>query len=260
MAWAGPLTLSQGNFKWPLGVAVGAGFIAVADEGYENIQVFDNNGNYLYSITPVGAYPDLYGMAIDSYGELYSADYGDGEVDGYYLGPTSYTYDYTWTGQSALSGPLGVKIDANGNLVVADGNNANVYNLNWADDSILNQTGSTYLSDPQDVALDPSGNIYVGDWKNQIVEFDGGYNHLNSFTGSGWTTPLGTSVGVGVDSQGNLFIADFENSRVVYATTQGNYLGELDGFGYPAYLALDSADDLFVSDPGNYVVDEFTKQ
>src|SRR5579859_7289653 len=61
------------DFVAPMGIAAGAGFIAVSDEGRapENIQVFDSTGNYLYSITPVGGSPDLYGMAIDSYGELY---------------------------------------------------------------------------------------------------------------------------------------------------------------------------------------------
>jgi hypothetical protein len=158
-----------------------------------------------------------------------------------------------------MSGPIGVKIDANGNLVVADYSGQNVYNLNWADDTVLNQTGSSYLSEPYDLALDSTGNIYVGDYANQIVEYDSGYNYTNTFTGSGWTEPLAGSTSVGVDSQGNLFISDPYNSRVVYATAQGDYLGELDGFSFPYFLALDNADDLFVADYYNSVVDEYTR-
>jgi serine/threonine-protein kinase len=249
----------NGDFGSPTGVAVGAGFIAVSDSAFENIQVFNSTGGYLYSIPSLGGSPNLWDVAIDAYGELYCADLGNGAVDGYYLGQTGATYDYTWSGQGVLSGPGGVRIDANGNLVVADFYNAVVYNLNWADDTVLNQTGTTYLSKPFGVALDPAGNIYVADGAKQIVEYGSGYNYVNSFTGSGWTTPLGESCGVGVDSQGNLFISDYTNARVVYATTQGKYLGELDGFGGPDHLVLDNADDLFVADYYYYAVDEYTK-
>ena len=61
-----------------------------------------------------------------------------------------------------------------------------------------------------------------------------------------------------MDSLGNLYISDPRNSRVVYATAQGEYLGEIDGFGLFADLALDSTDDLFVAEYHNCVVDEYT--
>lgn len=202
----------------------------------------------------------MQGMTIDSYGELYSTDTENGEVDGYYLGPTGYNYDYTWTGQGNLVCPDGVKIDGNGNLVVADSCYPKIFNLSWINDSILNQTASTGLKTFDDVALNASGNIFVADFFYQIVEYYSNYNYFNSFIGSGWSMPLTTSGSVGFDSQGNLFISDVLNNRVVYATTQGNYLSELDGFNGPTYLVLDNADDLFVVDTGNYRVDEFIRQ
>ncbi len=265
-----PTLGSNGYFEEPLGVAVCDGYLAVGDNGVKNVQVFNSTGGYLYSVTPHGASPDLAGMAIDSNGELYVADYGsDAEVDGYLLGSSSYTYDYTWTAQGMMSSPFCVKIDAGGNLVVGDIGTNTVWNLAWADDSVLNETafGAVPNMDPFDLALDKSGNLYVSDESNHQVDvFNSQYAYTGSFNGSGWANPLNIPNGIGVDSQGNLFISDPDNPtvtstgpRVVYATPQGAYLGEIDGFAYPTFLALDSSDDLFVTDTDNNQVDEFTR-
>lgn len=257
---------SYSYFNIPMGVAVGAGFVAVSDEGNENVLVFNgSSGNYLYTVNPVGAAPDLYGITIDSYGELYVADNGSGEVDGYYLKPTTYTYDYTWTGQGALSGPDGVKIDAAGNLVVADYGSGAVYNLAWTDDSVLNTSSGGPVVYPADVALDASGNVYITDWNaNQVVEYNSLYDFNSSFSGSNWTTPLGSQpYSLGADSEGNLFITDYTNGRIVYATPQGGYLGEIDAGGVPYYLYylfIDPSDNLFVADATDDDVVELSKQ
>lgn len=283
-AWSSFVTLGQygtegvnGNFEFPMGVAAGVingstTVLAVSDEIYQNIQIFTYSSSgttfaYSYSIQPHGGAPNLYGLAIDGYGELYSADYGSGEVDGYYLGTHGYTYDYTWTGQGNLSGPDGIKIDANGNLVVADFANQTIYNLQWTDDAVLNQTVGGTPFPPNDVALDSMGNLYVADSGGQVDEYSSTYVFTNSFNGSNWPAPLGGSPtgpsGIGVDSQGNLFISDTGNGRVVYADVLGDYLGEIDGFILPNYLALDSLDNLYIADGdglANSQVYEYQKQ
>jgi hypothetical protein len=249
----------DGDFDSAWGVAVGQGFIAVGDFSTNNVQVFNvgsSGTTYLYSI-PAN---NPQGLAIDSYGELYIVNEGLGEVDGYYLtasAATSYTYDYTWNGQGLLSDPIGVKIDAGGNLVVSDNASGIIYNLLWNDDSILHQTtGTPSAIYPNDVALDASGNIYTAAG-NEVVKFNNTYTYANSFTGSNWATALSYAIGVGVDSFGNLYISDANNDRVVYATAQGAYLGEIDGLDYPAFLALDNANDLFVVNYVKHMVDEF---
>ncbi len=256
-------TLFTGDFKCPWGVAFGTegsgvSFIAVSDtcSTPNDVQVFrigSSGTTYLYSIpatTPQG-------LAIDSYGELYIAEYE--EVEGYYLNPgaaTTYTYDYTWSGQGQVNDPVGIKIDANGNLVVSDNTSGIIYNLSWNDDSILNQTTGGPAIYPNDLALDSNGNIYTAAG-NEVVEYDNNYGYFNSFSGSGWTTSLSYAISVGVDSKGNLYISDNNNSKVDYATASGAYLGGITGLGSPAFLALGNANALFVADNGNKVVYEY---
>src|SRR5665213_2787345 len=239
-----------GNFSEVSGIAIGAGFIVASDTGSDDLQVFDDNGNYQYNITPqAGGALINGGIAIDSFGEVYFCDTANGQVEGFILGSGSATYDYTWSGGGGLSFPLDVKIDSNGNLIVAD-NSGIIYNLAWMDDAILNQTTAGGYGF-NGVALDQSGNIYAMDNTNsQVVEFDYGYNLLTSFNGSGWTTALSGPNGITVDSQNNLWISDTNNGRVVESTTQGTYVGEIAGFSYPLYLSFDSGWSLFVADQG----------
>lgn len=261
----------NGDFEQAAGIAIGNGFIAVGDSSYGNVQVFNNTGGYLYSITlPGNNFQGPYGMAMDSNGELYVATsvYYNGEVVGFYLGSGGYTYDYTWTGQGALISPHDVKVDPQGNLVVCDQGNGAVYNLAWADDSVLRvSTGNPSGYRPVGVALDAAGNLYVGDYASsggpssgRIVQYGGNYAYTGTITGSAWTLPLGWPVSSLVpDSQGNFFVSDTGNDRVVYMTPQGGYLGGINGFGWADYLALDSAGDLFIVDSDSNQIDEFTR-
>ncbi len=268
---------ANGYFGEPEGIAIGNGFIAVSDNAVTNIQVFNADGQYLYSITPTGSSPYLYGMAMDSNDELYVADAGDGVVQGFFLtasAATSATYDYSWSGQDTFTVPTGVKIDGQGNLVVCDAGNSAVYNVAWADDTLLaTSTGNpgssattTYL--PVDVALDAEGDPNVADYDaynspngGRVVQYNSGYAYTDSISGSGWTMPLNNPVfSLIPDSQDNFFVSDPSNDRVVYMTTQGTYLGEIDGFESAAYLAVDAANDLFVVDYGAQQVLEYVQQ
>lgn len=212
-------------------------------------------------------------MTIDSYGELYVCDYnyigtGSNEVDGFYLTSSGYSYDYTWSAQGQLENPTGVKIDVNGNLVVADGETGYVYNLFWNDDSILNQTSGGPGYKPTDIALDANGNIYVssyapcipppdggcGDNIPFILEYNNNYSFTYSFNGSNWPIPLTDPQSIAVDSAGNLYVSDIYRDEIDYCTAKGVYLGAIIGF-QPDYLTLDNAGDLFVSDDGDEILE-----
>ena len=106
-------------------------------------------------------------------------------------------------------------------------------------------------------SLLPDQNINSG--TGGIYKFNAQYQFINSFDGSTWAKPLGGWVSsVTVDPMGNLYISDSPNGRVIYASAQGQYLGEIGGFSWPSCVILDADDDIFIADNDNCFVNEFS--
>ncbi len=79
----GPLELGDGQFNFPVGIAVGStGIIYVADEGNERIQLFDSSGSFLAEIGSSGSgdgeFNQLRDVAVETCGKFYVADDGRG--------------------------------------------------------------------------------------------------------------------------------------------------------------------------------------
>ncbi len=75
----GPLELGDGQFHFPVGIAVGStGIIYVADEGNDRIQLFDSSGSFLAKIGSSGSgdgeFGQLRDVAVDTSGKFYVAD------------------------------------------------------------------------------------------------------------------------------------------------------------------------------------------
>ncbi len=197
------------------------------------------------------------GLAVDSGGNLYVADYGNNRVLKYQA-PTS-------TGMSA-SAVLG-QPDFSSRLPNDSGLNASSLNL------------------PIAVAVDAGGNIYVVDQANhRVLEYDSGAVNAaaNRVFGQPDTASAGCNNGgrsasslclptaVAVDSAGNLYVADGPNNRVLqYNNPLGTdaiadrVYGQVDFTGQipnlfatasnlrnPQGVAIDAAGNLYVSDTG----------
>ena len=212
------------------------------------------------------------GVCVDSAGRLWVSDQnnnrilrydnasslGNGPLASGILGQTGYgTSTGAFGSQSRVFQPIGLAVDASGNLFVVDSANHRV--LMFADAANLPDSSNAALvlgqedfsgsgvatqqdnfSTPTDVVLDGAGNLYVSDKdNNRILRFDGaasksngddadavfGQVDFNSGVQGAGTTGLSTPRGLALGSDGRLWIADSGNGRVVAiddAATAGN--------------------------------------
>ena len=210
------------------------------------------------------------GVAVDSHGNLYVAD-------------TSYNRVLEYQTPFVSKGRADLVLGQGGNFTTSDCNPALI-----AADS---------LCGPVAVALDASGNLYVSDsGNNRVLEYnnplsaDGKADLVFGQSGSFATglcnkggigaATLCSPTGLAVDPTGNLYVADSANNRVLMydkpltsrstsanlVLGQSGFTGSLcnpsgsatsAGLCQPAYVALDAAGDVFVSDNGNSRVLEF---
>jgi len=194
-------------------------------------------------------------------------------------------------GQARFRLPNSVAVDGAGNVFVADtGNNTvRIIAPNGGVATFAGVSGDHGSFDgtgnkarfwaPFGIATDRSGNIFVADTAN---------NTIRKITSAGVVTTLAGQAGqpgnndgfgqsarfrnpwsVAVDSQGNVFVADMSNDAIrkitplgvvsTFAGQTGNS-GNADGagshaqFNHPFAIAVDNADNLYVSDSANHTI------
>jgi uncharacterized protein (TIGR03437 family) len=240
------------------------------------------------------------GVAADPSGNVYIADTSDNRirevsssgvittVAGYSLG--GYTGDGGPAISAQLTGPLGVGVDASGDVYVADSDNCAIRKLTGTVITTVAGNGTcgfsgdnsaathAQLNIPYSVALDSSGNLYIADTVNSRIRkvstsgvittvAGNGTAGFGGDTGSASGAQLYYPQGVAVDSANNLYIADTYNQRIrkvstngVITTVAGNGTAGFGGDGgsatgaqlnYPVGIAVDSSGNLYIGDTNN---------
>jgi trimeric autotransporter adhesin len=194
-----------------------------------------------------------YGVAMDSAGNLYIADNGNGAVRKVAAGTGVIT---TVAGRGGFPGYSG-----DGGL---------------ATNALLQVNG---------VAVDGAGNLYIADSVDSVIrEVSAGTGIITTVAGTGHSgysgdggsatsAKLYSPFGIAVDGAGNLYIADTYNQRIrkvfagtgVITTIAGNGASSYGGDGglapsaelnYPQAIAVDSVGNLYIADVGNEVIRE----
>jgi uncharacterized protein (TIGR03437 family) len=239
------------------------------------------------------------GLATDAAGNLYIADYGNNRVrrvdtTGIITtvagnGSGIYSGDGGAATNAGIPGPIGVAVDAVGNLYIASYRNARVRKVTpsgnistFAGSGALGSSGdggpatSAAFNAPYAVAVDSSGNLYIADQTAARIRKVNSAGVITAVAGSGahgssGDGGLATSAsldpnGLAVDSAGNIYIAD-QNSRIrkvntagVISTIAGTGISGFSGDGGPATsatisnpgdVALDAAGNLYLADADN---------
>ena len=234
-------------------------------------------------------------ITMDGVGNLYVADWGNSRILKFPRGSNSSTYGIVvaggngnGNGANQFRGATAVYVDTAGYIYVSDNYNNRVQRFPPSSTSVTNGTtiaggngsgsAANQLSSPEGITGDAAGNIYVADYGNYRVQkfLAGSTSASNGLTvaggnGSGSAAnQLNAPWSVMVDTSGNLYVSDDGNDRVQMfpanstSTTNGITVAGGNGHGaganqlsYPSGIYLNSANELYVIDYGNYRVQKF---
>jgi sugar lactone lactonase YvrE len=249
-----------------------------------------------------------YSVAVDTAGSFFIADLQNARIrkvtpDGVIntvagSGTQGYRGDDGPATSALLDNPLGITIDAAGNLFIADNGNYRIRKVTSggvistvAGNGTKGYSGdggpatSAQLGYPYGVAVDAAGNLFIADTYNYRIRKvrPGGVistvagNGIQGYGGDGGlatSAQLGYPYGVAIDAAGNLFIADTYNARIrkvtpggVIRTVAGNGIQGYGGDGgpatsvqlnYPLGIAVDTAGILYIADSGNFRIRRVT--
>ncbi len=160
--------------------------------------------------------------------------------------------------------PVGVAVDAAGNLYIVDQKNNRIRRVSAKTGLIVTIAGNgsyayggfsgdggaatkAELNFPAGVAVDVAGNVYIADQHNQRVRKvaaktgiittvagsrDNGYSGDN---GAATDAELNNPAGVAVDATGNLYISDFGNNRIREVDAKTGIITTIAGTGDQSY-------------------------
>lgn len=163
---------------------------------------------------------------------------------------------------SSYSAPLGIAVDASGNVFVADTLNGFIDKLTFSGSSLSApvRLPAIGLNQPAGIAIDGSGNIWIADTQNsRVVELP--WNGSSYGTQVVLAATIAGPEAVAVDGFGNVFISDTLNKRIVEIPWTGSSYGAQTillstGLAAPHGLTVDATGNLFITNSGSSTVVE----
>jgi sugar lactone lactonase YvrE len=184
------------------------------------------------------------GVAVDSAGNVYVGDVGNGRVMELAAGSSSAT-PLAFTG---LGKPGGVAVDAARTVYVSDVANRRVLKVQVGSSSPIElQAGG--LTSPDAIAVDRVDNLYIIDGSARVLKLAAGSNSTMPLPFTG----LSSASGVAVDSKDAVYVTDGGNNQVLRLAADTNSATPLPftGLNNPKGIAVDGAGNVYVTDTGN---------
>jgi len=226
---------------------------AVIGDSAGNAYASDNTNNIVFKVSPSGTFTVVAGTGSSGFS-------GDD-------GPAT---------SAQLSYPIGLALDASGNLYIADTNNRRIRKVNLASGIITTIAGTgvtgnggdggpataAQLSYPFGIAVENGGALYIADRDGQRIRRIDPSGTIGTVAGTGvagysgdngpaTTAQLTNPRGVAVDSAGNLYIGDSDNGRIRRVDGTGTITAFATA-NSPYIMAIDAAGNIYFGD-GTYV-------
>jgi DNA-binding beta-propeller fold protein YncE len=239
----------QAKFNTPSGIAI---------DYDDNIIIADTSNNRIRKLDKKGEVTTIAGSGI--------AGYKDGAA-----------------AEAMFDAPIGVAIDEQGNLFVADTYNDRIRKIakdgqvtTIAGSSIAGykdgQTSEALFDTPCGIAVDKQGNLFVADTGNNAIRKIAAAGEVitiasNNENDQSRETRLSEPAGVTLTHDGFLFVTNQNNGRIQFITPEGEVkifaggrsgfadgLGEEARFNGASGIALDKEGNLYVTDSNNYLI------
>lgn len=178
--------------------------------------------------------------------------------------PNDFTISIAYAG-GGLNGPLGIAIDASGNVWTANANaEANTLSeFSPAGAPLSGTSGFTGggLNRPNTIAIDSSGNVWAANpGNNSVTEFTAGGSPVSNstgFTGGGLNTPSG----IAIDTSGDAWIADAKGNSITELSYLGSPISGSSGFtgaglNSPNSIAIDGSGDVWAPNSAGSSISE----
>jgi len=277
----------QAAFSDPFGIAIAKdGTIYISDAGdSDRIRKISGEG-ILTTLAGNAAFNTPSGLAIDAAGNLYVADTGNNSIRkvtpegvvttiggdgtaGYADGPAK---------QARFNGPIGVAVDAHGNVFVADTYNDRIRKIS-TDGQVSTVAGAgtpgfndgdrtTSLFDtPCGIVVDAQGSLIVADTGNDRIRKITPDGNVYSFNVTVNGQNISSPIGLALTHDNYLYVTELDRARVIQIAPDasayviaGKGPGFADGtddarFNQPAGIAVNErTGELYVADESNYLV------